>query len=589
MQGLGPVIGDAWRLFSPYFLHSRERVRALLVLGVLLGMNFAQVELGVLSTFWSAQFLNALQAKDVATFWQLMFTYRLDDGHFMPGFPIIIAGFIVLGIYSVWVQQWLQIHWRAWLTNHILERWLSDRAYYQVSLTADPLAPGTDNPDQRIADDLDSFTRDTLTLGLDFLSNVVSIFSYVVVLWTLSGPITLLGVTIPGYMVWIAIAYAVFGTALTHLIGRKLIPLRFSQQRLEANFRFGLMRVRENTEGIALYGGEAEERAGLSQRFGLVVHNFRALMNRTKLLGIATVGYGQVSSVFPTIVAAPRFFSGAIKFGTLNQIGQVFSQVQSALSWFVDQYASLAIWRATVGRLGTFQRAIDAAHAERADGVRRVAATGSSLAADGITLALPNGASLLDRASFSLAPGQSTVITGRSGAGKSTLFRALAGIWPFGSGRVEQPAGSTLFLPQRPYFPLGTLRHAVSYPRVSGAFDDAALGAALAAVGLGGLADALDSEENWGLRLSPGQQQQLAIARALLIRPDWLFLDEATASLDAEAEAQLYRLLRDALPGTTLISIAHRDSVVALHDRRLVLDRSAAGGGLREIPTRGAA
>ncbi len=569
---LGSVLGDAWRLFSPYFLYSKERVGALLILALLLALNLAQVGIGVLFTFWTAQEYNALQALDAHAFWQLIFTYRYANGVLMPGFPFFAIALTGMGIYTVWVQQLLQIKWRAWLTDELTRDWLSHRAYYQIGLTTDPQSTGTDNPDQRIADDLNTFTDNTLTLGTDFVSNVVSLFSYVFLLYTLGGSITLFGVTIPGYMLWVAILYALVSTLVTHLVGRPLVPLRFQQQRLEANFRFNLVRVRENVEGIALSGGETQERAGLGSRFDLVVANFRALMNRLKKLGIATFGFGEVSQVFPSIVAAPRLFSGAIKLGTWNQIGTVFSEVEGSLSWFVNQYSSLAEWRAIVGRLGTFQRAISAARADRFDGVREVRADRSSLEVSDVSLSLPNGERLLDGASFRILPGQATVITGRSGAGKSTLFRALAGIWPFGAGQVSRPYGTLMFLPQRPYLPLGTLRDAVCYPAASQSVSTAALTAALADVGLAALAPRLDDEENWTLHLSPGEQQRLALARALLVRPNWLFLDEATASLDQAAEAALYAMLSERLPGTTVVSIAHRDSVVALHTHRIDLD-----------------
>ncbi len=572
MMKLGPVLGDAWRLFSPYFLHSRERARALLILALLLALNLAQVGLGVLFTFWTAQEFNALQALDAPAFWQLIFTYRYANGVLMPGFPLFAVAFIGMGIYTVWVQQLLQIKWRAWLTGELTRDWLSNRAYYQIGLTTDPQATGTDNPDQRIADDLNTFTDNTLTLGTDLISNIVSLFSYVFLLYTLGGSITLFGVTIPGYMLWVAILYAMVSTLVTHLVGRPLVPLRFQQQRLEANFRFNLVRVRENVEGIALSGGEAQERAGLGSRFDLVVANVRALMNRLKKLGIATFGFGQVSQVFPSVVAAPRLFSGAIKLGTWTQIGTVFGEVEGSLSWFVNQYSSLAEWRAIVGRLGTFQRAISAAQAERSIGVHAVQTGRPDLEVRDVTLSLPNGGTLLDNASFRILPGQATVITGRSGAGKSTLFRALAGIWPFGGGQVSRPRGTLMFLPQRPYLPLGTLRDAVCYPAPGRSVSNAALAAALADVGLAALAPRLDDEENWTLHLSPGEQQRLALARALLVRPDWLFLDEATASLDQTAEASLYNVLAQRLPNTTVVSIAHRDSVVALHEHRIDLD-----------------
>lgn len=572
MTKLGPVLGDAWRLFSPFFLHSKERVSAMLILALLIALNLAQVGVGVLFTFWTAQEYDAVQALDAHAFWQLIFTYRYANGVLIPGFPVFAVALTGMGIYSVWVQQLLQIKWRAWLTHELTRDWLSNRAYYQISLTTDPQATGTDNPDQRIADDLSTFTDNALTLGTDFISNVVSIFSYVFLLYTLGGSVTLLGITIPGYMLWVAIVYALVSTLVTHLVGRPLVSLRFQQQRLEANFRFNLMRVRENVEGIALSGGEAEERVGLDSRFDLIIINFRALMNRLKKLGVATFGFSEVSQVFPLVVAAPRLFSGAIKLGTWTQISTVFGEVEGSLSWFVNQYSALAEWRAIVGRLGTFQRAIAAAQAEQRDGVRAARHEGQDLQASGVTLSLPSGEMLLADASFRIPHGQATVITGRSGAGKSTLFRAVAGIWPFGGGQVKRPPGTLMFLPQRPYLPLGTLRHAVCYPAPSQAVSNAALAAALTDVGLAALTPRLDDEDNWALHLSPGEQQRLALARVLLVRPDWLFLDEATASLDQVAEATLYALLRQRLPNTTLVSIAHRDSVVALHDHRIDLD-----------------
>ena len=572
MTTLGPVLDDAWRLFNPYFLHSRERVSALLILLLLVGLNLAQVGLGVAFTFWTAQEYNALQALDARAFWQLIFTYRVADGVLMPGFPVFAVAFIVMGIYTVWVQQLLQIKWRAWLTDHMMRDWLSDRAYYQVSQTTDALSPGIDNPDQRIADDLNRFTDDTLTLGTDLISNVVGLFSYVALLYTLSGSVTVLGVTIPGYMLWVAIVYSLAGTLLTHWVGRPLIALRFQQQRLEADFRFNLVRVRENVESIALSRGEPAEQAGLGSRLNLVVLNFRALMNRLKILGVATNGFSELSLVFPAIVAAPRLLSGAIKLGVWQQINTVFGEVQGSLSWFVSQYGSLAEWRATVGRLGTFQRTIAAVRAEGRDGAPAGAQLGRDLACSAVVLCLPDGRKLLDRASFHIRRGQATAFTGRSGAGKSTLLRALAGLCRFDGGQVQRPEGSLMFLPQRPYLPLGTLRRALCYPQPVETVSDDALRTALADVGLAGLAARLDEDGAWTLQLSPGEQQRLAVARALLARPDWLFLDEATASLDQPAEASLYVVLRQRLPNTTLVSVAHRDSVIALHDQRIDFD-----------------
>ncbi len=416
------------------------------------------------------------------------------------------------------------------------------------------------------------------------------------ILWSLSGDITFLGIQIPGYMVWVALLYAIAGTVLAHLIGRPLAALNFRQQRVEADFRFSLVRLRENVEGIALYHGEDEEHRGLDTRFQAVIANWWAIMQRTKLLNALVAGYGQIAVVFPIIVAAPRYFSGAMTLGGLTQTSGAFNQVQSAMSWFVNSYSSIASWRATVERLATFQRSIEAARAAQtsdADGTGvgmtdRVAdgPAGDDYRMEDVTLALPDGKILLDHADLSLTPGQSVVVTGRSGSGKSTLFRALAGIWPFGHGNVSRPPGRSLFLPQRPYIPLGTLRHAVSYPADVGSYDDAAVRRGAGAMsGWTAMAERLDEEDNWAQRLSGGEQQRLAVARALLAKPDWLFLDEATASLDPEAEAELYALLQRDLPNTTIVSIAHRPSVAALHERRIRFERTADGAGqLNQAP-----
>jgi putative ATP-binding cassette transporter len=464
------------------------------------------------------------------------------------------------------------------MTTRYLDEWLADRAYYRISLTTDHAAVGTDNPDQRIAEDLRDFTDNTLTLGLGLLSNIVSLASFVGILWGLSGDVTLFGITIPGYMVWVAIVYAVIGSWFTHLVGRPLAALNFRQQRVEADFRYSLVRVRENMEGIALYRGEHEEQGLLLHRFGAVIGNWYAIMRRMKLLNTLTVGYDQVAVVFPVVVAAPRYFSGAMELGGMMQTVGAFSQVQSALSWFVSAYASLANWRAIVERLTTFHGAIVAARAAAATDFERVDSPDGTVRLHDITVALPNGAKLLEHADLVLQPGHSVVVTGRSGSGKSTLFRVFAGIWPFGQGRVQLP-GHAFFLPQRPYIPLGNLRHVISYPQPVETFDRATLAAALTDVGLPQLVELLDRDENWPMRLSGGEQQRVAIARALLARPDWIFLDEATASLDPEAESELYRILRERLPNATLVSIAHRASVAAFHEQRLVLRRQEGKAG----------
>ena len=572
MRGLGSFLEDAYRLSKPYFTRSDEKLSAWGLLTAIIVLNLAQVALSVVLNYWRREFYNSLQQKNWHAFVDLIFMYRFTPSGLMPGFCELAAVFIGIAVYSVYLNQWLQIRWRRWMTTVFLDEWLADRAYYRISLTTDRAAVGTDNPDQRIAEDLRDFTDNTLSLGLGLLSNIVSLGSFVGILWGLSGDISLFGFTIPGYMVWVALVYAVVGSWLTHLVGRPLSALNFRQQRVEADFRYALVRIRENMEGIALQRGEHEEKGVLRHRFHAVIGNWYAIMVRMKLLNTLTVGYDQVAVIFPVVVAAPRYFAGAMELGGMMQTVGAFGQVQSALSWFVGAYASLANWRAIVERLTTFHRAIVNARAAASQGFERVDSPDGTVRLNDVTIALPNGHKLLEHAELELQPGHSVVFTGRSGAGKSTLFRAFAGIWPFGHGRVEIPRNA-FFLPQRPYIPLGTLRHVITYPHPTNTYTREALMKVLTDVGLHGLVGELDHDANWPMRLSGGEQQRVAMARALLTEPDWVFLDEATASLDPEGESELYRTLRQHLPHATLVSIAHRDSVAAFHEQQLVFRR----------------
>ncbi len=585
MIKLGPFLKDVWLIARPYF-HSEEKWSARLLLGVIILLNLSLVGMDVVLNFWNGAFYDSLQNKDWRAFVDLLFLYhRGSDGSFMPGFSAVAAIYIIVAVYRTYLNQWLQIRWRRWLTRGFIDQWLSDRAYYRISLTTSAAGLGTDNPDQRIAEDLRSFVGDTLSLGLDLLSNIVSLISFVGILWSLSGSVHLLGVTIGGYMVWVALIYAIIGTWLTHLVGRPLATLSFRQQRFEADFRFSLVRLRENVEGIALYGGEEDEHAALLTRFSAVVMNWWAIMQRTKLLNALTSGYQQIAVVFPIIVAAPRYFGGQIPLGGLTRTASAFGQVQGAMSWFVGSYASLAAWSATVERLASFQRSIEAARAQAGSGIAVTESAGDSLDLHHLHITLPNGKSLIEEDAYRFLRGESVVISGRSGLGKSTLFRAIAGIWPFGEGKIARPQGRYLFLPQRPYLPLGSLRHIVTYPAAADSMSDEVIAEALRKAGLGALVERLGEEHDWSLLLSGGEQQRLAIARALLIRPDWLFLDEATSNLDPEAEAELYQLLKRELPGTTVISIAHNPGVAAFHDRKITLSARAGQAGTLREPT----
>jgi putative ATP-binding cassette transporter len=571
MRRLGSFLGDAWALTRPYWV-SEERGRGFALLATVVVLNLSLVGMTVVLTYWQRAFYNALEAKDGGTFWSLLLLGGEADGTWFPGFCILAAAYILIAVYQLYLRQGLQIRWRRWVTQHYLDDWLADRAYYRIALTD----PNTDNPDQRIADDIRLFVDETLSLGLGLMNSVVTLLSFVFVLWSLSGPLEVLGVSIPGYMVWVAILYSLIGTGLAHLIGRPLIRLNFLQQRFEADFRYGLVRVRDNVEGVALYGGEADEKRNLEVRFRALMENWWGIMIATKSLTFFTAGFSQVASIFPIVVAAPAYFAGRIPLGGLIQTSSAFGQVQGALSWFVDNYAQLTEWRATVERLTGFTRAI--AEARSADeGVRVSPGAEDAVVMQDVSLSLPDGRVLLQGASLRLEKGEAVMMNGASGAGKSTLFRAMAGIWPFGRGSVHIPLGArALFLPQRPYLPLGSLRRAVCYPLDASAVPEAEVHEALKAVGLATLGDRLDEQDAWDRRLSGGEQQRLAFARALLVKPDFLFLDEATASLDPEAEQALYLLLREKLPGTAVLSIAHRPAVARFHDRGL----RVAGGRL---------
>ena len=472
----------------------------------------------------------------------------------------------------------LQIEWRTWLNERYLADWLRERAYYRLPLLGrdgPATVEGVDNPDQRIAEDLRIFVDVTLSLGLGLLSAVVTLISFVTILWTLSGALRFaIGtseIEIPGYMVWFALLYAVGGSWLTHKIGRPLIGLEFNQQRYEADYRFALVRLRENSEGVALYRGENEELGGFRARFVNVIGNWWAIMKKRKELGFFTISYAQLAVVFPFVVAAPRYFSGAMTLGGLMQTASAFGQVQGALSWFIDAYPQFATWKATVDRLTGFTQALAQAReeAERIDG-ERIEGRADALALEDLSVALPRGEPLLSPTSLAIRRGERVLVTGPSGSGKSTLFRAIAGIWPYWKGRVVLPKGARfLFLPQKPYFPLGSLKDAVCYPAQAGYVDDQTICEALRVVGLVHLADDLARVQDWGQVLSGGEQQRLAFARVLLNKPDWVFLDEATASLPDEAQAAMYRLLAERLPDATFVSIGHRESLAEFHARRL--------------------
>jgi vitamin B12/bleomycin/antimicrobial peptide transport system ATP-binding/permease protein len=571
MKKVGSFISDWWRLVSPYF-KSEDKRWAIPLLIAAIALTFTGVGLEVLFNDWNRRFYDSIQNKDEVTFWREITV-----------FSVLAVFFILNYVARAVVSPYLRLRWRRWLTREYLAHWLDGRGYYRIELQR-----SVDNADQRIAEDLRLLGEYTMQLFLGVLGAVATLVSFIVILWTLSGPLSLgfigLDVTIPGYMAWVALVYAFVGTFLANLVGRRLINLNFMKQRYEANFRFSLVRVRENAEGIALYNGEQREADLLNLRFADIFANgWRVLLTQAQLAFYQS-GYQQLAIIFPYVVTAPNFFAGAITFGVMTQTASAFGQVQSALSFFIDNYTYLAELRAVMDRLKGLQAATDERPATTLDVVPQPGR--QDVSAEGLTLALPNGQALLQDARVELPKGRATLISGVSGSGKSTLFRALAGIWPFGRGHVNIPAGArVLFLPQKPYIPIGTLRDAVKYPDENSAASDAEIVAALEAAQLGHLVPRLDEEAHWSNILSGGEQQRLAVARALVFKPDWLFMDEATASLDEASETAVYRALKERLPTATMVSIGHRPSLRQWHDRRLELQRTPGEvGRLVEVP-----
>ena len=576
-----PVVQQVVRIADPYFssddkmdqplpyigrLVQREKIIAMTLLALIILINLGQVAVSVQLSYWSRSWFDAIQNKNAGEFWRLLYQV------WIPWVALLITSNLIEYV----LDNSLKIRWREWMTQRLARRWLNDGTHYRLNL----IGNGVDNPDQRIQEDVNKYILTTYSLSITLIQQLSSLISFAVILWGLSANLTLPGTqtTIPGLLLWIAILYAAVGTAATHFIGRRLIPLYFAQEKYEANFRFGLARLREFSEPIALLNGEPTEQRRLGNLFTELVSNFFRIVHVRKWLNGFVQLYGSLNSVVPYVIVAPFYFAGSVTLGAMQQTAGAFARVDSALSFFIDRYATLADFKAVVDRLNGFNGSIDKAEeVQRQSGIEQAKATAKDVVFPELAINLPNGALLANVKNLVFKAGQDTLITGPSGSGKSTLFRALVGIWPFGKGRVEVPAESVMVLPQRPYLPIGTLRSAVSYPEAKEAFTDAAIREALEAVKLSHLTGRLDEVGHWTQVLSGGEQQRLGIARAILSKPAWLLMDESTSALDEPLEGHIYAALRTLMPGTTIVSVGHRSSLIPYHQARVEMQPQEGG------------
>ncbi|MCR5756308.1 MAG: ABC transporter ATP-binding protein/permease [Selenomonas sp.] len=564
-MGKGSAFKAFGQLFRGYW-NSEHKWKARGLLAFVIGLNFFDVYLLVQINSWYNEFYNALQQYRAGDFWPLV-----------GEFTALAMLHIVIAVYAIYLRQAVQIKWRTWLTDKYLSRWLKRQVYYRLQVQNSD----TDNPDQRISEDINQFVNLSLQLLIGFLKQLTTLAAFGVVLWNLSGAFTVeLGsreFVIYGYMFWFSLFYSGGGTLCAHLVGRKLIGLNFEQQRFEADFRFNMMRMRENSESIAFYGGEYAENKGFHERFAQVISNFWQLMKQTKILNFYVNGYAQLAVIVPLILAAPQYFAGAIALGGLMQTVSAFGRVQDALSYFVESYDTIAQLAAVVKRLSSFTEHMEMAEMVES-GIVRQEESSRDLSIEDLRVQLPDARILLDKCTLTLPAGSRVLVTGSSGCGKSTLLRTLSGIWPYGQGKLSLRQGSRLlFLPQRPYLPLGSLRRALYYPGTVGQEDR--LQAVLQRVGLEKFINRLDEIDDWSRILSLGEQQRLAFARVLLTKPDWVFLDEATSALDEPREAELYQMLKEELPDMGIVSVGHRSTLFAQHQQELRL----AGDGTWQL------
>lgn len=555
-----------WRLARGYYTSPADRRQAWTLTAAVLGLTIFQIAVQVRFNLWNRDFFNALENRDSTAFLGQMWMFALIS---------VLA--MVAAVGQLWARQALMLGWRRWLVLRLQGRWLENGRHYQLNFLPD----AADNPDQRISENTRWATAMAVDLAIGLLSALLTLVSFLGILWSLSGPLRFsLGGSdheIPGYMVWCALVYAMFGSIATMWIGAPMVDINIRRNEAESDHRFALVRMRENSEGIALIRGEADEERGLKRAFGRVVSVMTELYDRERRLMWLTSGYGMAVGVIPILVASPRYFAGAISLGVLMQITSAFLEVTRGLNWFVDNFPKLADWRSHVERVVDLEDTFDMAEAMSGQAHIEVieAKPGEEpevLSFQDLQVAHSDGNVVIQGANAEIRAGEKVLIVGESGSGKSTLFRAIAGLWPWGSGTIHIPSRAhMLFMPQRPYMPLGTLRAALIYPATTDDFPQETQVAALERCGLPHLVARLEEEERWDRVLSLGEQQRLAFARLLLHKPRWVFLDEATAALDEENQDQMMRLFREELQGTALVSIGHRPGLDVYHDRTLQL------------------
>jgi putative ATP-binding cassette transporter len=558
-----------------YWVAPQYRLIAWLLTGSLALLVGANVGIALWLNVWNRDFFNALDKKDLLLLFHLLWVLA----------AIVISAGIGVAI-QLHLKRRLQMNWRIWLSHTTVHRWLQSGRQYQLGLLADEI----DNPDGRIAEDIRVSTEYAVEFAASILQCVLQLVTFLGVLWTLSGDfrITLFGAerNIPGYMVWCAVAYALIGSLLTYALGRGLIGAGNVRQGREADFRSVLTRAREHAEGIALMHGEDDER----ERLRGSLFDLRTAWNRQTLgqgnLSLLTSSLAYLAPIVPLIVALPRYLSGQIQLGGLMQTAQAFSSVQWALSWLIDNFPKFAEWRASTNRvvhlhvaLSDLEESVETTEGER---IKLHEPTESDLLVmRELGLTRPSGEMLVAEAEVEIRRPERVLIRGQSGSGKSTIMRAVAGVWPWGRGEIHLPKGNIIFMPQKPYFPLGTLREALHYPKAPEGVTDELLQETLHRVGLDHLRERLDEKERWDHILSGGEQQRVAFARTLVHKPEWIFMDEATSALDEAGQENIMKLLIEELPETSVVSIGHRPGLEVFHTRELTLEPGEAGARLR--------